>query len=76
MKGEMGIARGDRRKPAMTVLKAIVKDGKIELDAPGDWPEGTEVRIEPIPRPGSIGIRDVDWPTGPTRRKGSPVSSI
>ena len=49
----------------MTVLKAIVKDGKIELEAPGDWPEGTEVRIEPIPASGSIGIRDEDWPDTP-----------
>lgn len=49
----------------MTVLKAIVKDGKIELEAPGDWPEGTEVRIEPISLPGSVGIRDEDWPDSP-----------
>jgi hypothetical protein len=38
----------------MTVLKAIVKNGKIELEAPDDWPEGTEVRIEPIPAAGSM----------------------
>jgi hypothetical protein len=49
----------------MTVLKAIVKNGKIELEAPNDWPEGTEVRIEPIPASGSVGIRDEDWPDTP-----------
>ncbi len=49
----------------MTVLRAVVKDGKIELEAPGDWPEGTEVRIEPIPASGSVGIRDEDWPDTP-----------
>lgn len=49
----------------MTMLKAIVKDGKIELDAPGDWPEGTKVRIEPISPSMSIGIRDEDWPDTP-----------
>jgi hypothetical protein len=49
----------------MTVLKAIVKNGKIELEAPNDWPEGTEVRIEPVPTSGSIGIRDEDWPNTP-----------
>ncbi len=32
----------------MTVIKATVKNGKIELEAPVNWPEGTEVRIEPI----------------------------
>ena len=47
----------------MAVLKAIVKDGKIELQAPGDWPEGTEVHIEPAPA--SVGIRDEDWPDTP-----------
>jgi hypothetical protein len=47
----------------MTVLKSVVKDGKIELEAPTDWPEGTEVRIEPVA--GSIGIRDEDWPDTP-----------
>lgn len=49
----------------MTALKAIVKNGKIELAAPDDWPEGTEVRIEPIPAPGSVGIRDEEWPDSP-----------
>jgi hypothetical protein len=47
----------------MTVLKAIVKDGKIELEAPTDWPEGTEVRVEAVPD--SIGIRDEDGPDTP-----------
>jgi hypothetical protein len=49
----------------MIVVKAIVKNGKIELEAPNNWPEGTEVRIEPIPASGSIGIRDEDWPNTP-----------
>jgi hypothetical protein len=49
----------------MTVLKAFVKDGKIELEAPTDWPEGTEVRIEPSKPAESIGIRDEDWPDTP-----------
>ena len=45
------------REAVMTVIKAIVKNGKIELDAPDDWPEGTEVLIEPAPRVGSLGLR-------------------
>ncbi len=52
----------------MTVLKAVVKDGKIELEAPSDRPEGTEVRVEPAHE--SIGIRDEDWPDTP---EGSPI---
>jgi hypothetical protein len=47
----------------MTILRAVVKEGRIELQAPQDWPEGTEVRIEPVSA--SIGIRDEDWPTTP-----------
>ena len=49
----------------MTVLKAVVKDGRIALESPTDWPEGTEVRIEPIPISAPIGIRDEDWPDTP-----------
>ncbi len=47
----------------MTILKAIVKEGRIELKAPADWPDGTEVRIEPVPV--SIGMRAENWPTTP-----------
>jgi hypothetical protein len=44
----------------MTVLNAVVKNGKIEVETPVDWPEGTEVRIELVPISDSIGIRDDD----------------
>ncbi len=47
----------------MTVLNAIVNDGKIGIEAPTDRPEGSEVRIEPVDV--SIGIRDEDWPETP-----------
>jgi hypothetical protein len=46
----------------MSVLKAIVKNGKIEMEAPVDWPEGTEVRIEPIPASSSNENGDEDTP--------------
>src|SRR5438309_1410678 len=49
----------------MTVIRAVVKDGKIELVAPSDWPEGTPVLIEPVPADAPLGIRDEDWPTTP-----------
>jgi hypothetical protein len=49
----------------MTVVKAVVREGRIELQAPDDWPEGTEVRIEPVSTSCSIGLRDEDWPTTP-----------
>ncbi len=42
----------------------------VHEEAPDDWPEGIEVRIEPVPIAGSIGIRDEDWPD--TTGRGSP----
>lgn len=33
----------------MTVIKSFVKNGRIELAAPADWPEGCKVLIKPEP---------------------------
>ena len=49
----------------MTVIKTTVKNGKIELQVPSDWPDGVEVRIEPISRAELIGMREENWPTTP-----------
>jgi hypothetical protein len=50
----------------MSVRKATVRNGKIELNAPDDWPEGTEVRIERVvPVTASSCLRDEDWPDTP-----------
>jgi hypothetical protein len=35
---------------AMTILRATIKAGRLELDVPPDWPDGTEVEIHPIER--------------------------
>jgi hypothetical protein len=32
----------------MTTIKAKKKGRRLELDAPGDWPDGTEVEVLPI----------------------------
>lgn len=32
----------------MTTIKATVKGRRLELDAPADWPDGTEVEIYPV----------------------------
>jgi hypothetical protein len=32
----------------MTTLRATIKGGRLELDVPQDWPDGTEVEIHPI----------------------------
>lgn len=32
----------------MTTIRATIKGGRLELDVPADWPDGTEVEIHPI----------------------------
>lgn len=32
----------------MTTIKATIKDRRIELEVPADWPDGTEVEIHPL----------------------------
>ncbi|MBI3410545.1 MAG: hypothetical protein HY040_19575 [Planctomycetes bacterium] len=32
----------------MTAIKATVRGGRLELDVPADWPDGTEVEIQPL----------------------------
>jgi hypothetical protein len=33
---------------AITMIKATVKGGRLELNVPADWPDGTEVEIHPL----------------------------
>ena len=47
----------------MNAIKAIVKDRKIALNVPDDWPEGTEVVIEPLTE--SVGLSEQGWPATP-----------
>ena len=30
----------------MNAIQSVVKNGRVEVDAPPDWPEGTPVRVE------------------------------
>jgi hypothetical protein len=34
----------------MTMLRGTIKGGRLELDVPLDWPDGTEVEIHPVLR--------------------------
>ncbi len=34
----------------MSTIKATVAGGRLELDVPADWPDGTEVEIQPLAR--------------------------
>jgi hypothetical protein len=51
----------------MNAIKAIFKDGRLELEASPDWPEGTEVMVEPTAAPPDrIGIDESEWSDDPT----------
>jgi hypothetical protein len=46
----------------VNAIRAIVKDRRLELQAPPDWPDGTEVLIEPTRTPSErFGIDESDW---------------
>jgi hypothetical protein len=47
----------------MNAIKGTYKNGQVILGQRADWPEGTEVLIEPIV--GFLGVRDEDWPADP-----------
>lgn len=49
----------------MSMIKATVKGRRLELDAPADWPDGTEVIVQPVGSAVRFGIREEDWPDTP-----------
>jgi hypothetical protein len=42
------------RRTIVSTIKATVKDRRLEIDVPTDWPDGTEVEIHPV-RARSVG---------------------
>ena len=53
------------RRAAVNAIKAVIKDGRLELQAPPDWPDGTEVLIEPTTAPvRDIGLDESEWRDG------------
>jgi hypothetical protein len=50
----------------MDAIKATVRQGRLELEAPPDWPEGIQVLIEPMAAPSqTIGIEESEWRDDP-----------
>jgi hypothetical protein len=46
----------------MNAIKATAAQGRLELSVPLDWPDGTEVLIEPTTAPlKKIGIDESEW---------------
>jgi hypothetical protein len=50
----------------MNAIKGIVKQGRLELKVPSDWPDGTEVLIEPTTAgPLKVGMDESEWRDDP-----------
>jgi len=49
----------------MSAIKGKYRNGQIILAQQADWPEDTEVLVEPVRLEESLGIRDEDWPDTP-----------
>ena len=50
----------------MNAIKATVTQGRIDLEVPVDWPDGTEVLIEPTMAPREkIGMDESEWSDDP-----------
>jgi hypothetical protein len=49
----------------MNAIKATVKGGRLEVQVPPDWPDGTEVLLQPVSCENGVGIREEDWSNTP-----------
>ena len=50
----------------MSVSRTTIRNRRIELDAPAELPDGTEVRVDVTPIPeGKIGLGESEWRDDP-----------
>ncbi len=49
----------------MNAIKAVWTQGRILPSEPVNWPEGSELLIEPLPSMERIGLDEADWRDGP-----------
>ena len=49
----------------MNAIKAIWRNGKIVPEEPVDWPEGSELLVEPVPCSEKIGMDESEWRDDP-----------
>ena len=50
-----------------TLIPGTYRDGRIELDATVDWPDGRRVSV--LSETESVGLREEDWPDTPENRE-------
>ena len=51
---------------SLSTASGTYRDGRIVLDSPVDWPEGSRVTI--VPAHAGIGLKEADWPDSPDTR--------
>ncbi len=49
----------------MSIVIGTVHNGRVLCDEAVVWPDGTRLKIEPLPSCDVVGIRDEDWPSDP-----------
>ena len=49
----------------MNAIKAIWTNGQIVPAEPVDWPDGSELLVEPVPPHEKIGMQEEDWDDSP-----------
>jgi hypothetical protein len=49
----------------MTAIKATWINGRIVPSGPVDWPEGSELLVEPLPSRIKIGLDEAEWDDSP-----------
>ena len=49
----------------MSAINGTVRNGHVVLDTPADWPEGSRVRVEPLPEAEVYGMCEEDWQDTP-----------
>src|SRR5437868_4441278 len=55
-------SKSTMREAAMNAIKGTYRDGHVVLEAPTDWPDGTSVLVEPIPKAATTHHRAEDEP--------------
>lgn len=49
----------------MSIVIGTVRNGRVLCDEAVEWPDGTRLKIEPLPSTEVVGLRDEDWPCDP-----------
>lgn len=53
----------------MNTIRATWKGGRIVPNEPADWPEGSDLLVEPLPAAGArIGLDESEWRDDPASR--------